>query len=90
MAWRTVVGLARLAAASAGIVALIARFVYGLGFHSFATTNYFGYLTMQSNFALVLVNLAAGVVALQCQRADRGGELRRKGHVPETDTTPQT
>jgi hypothetical protein len=65
MAWRTVVGLARLAAATAGIVALIARFVYGLGFHTFVTSNYFAYLTMQSAIALVLVNAAAGILILR-------------------------
>jgi hypothetical protein len=65
MAWRTVVGVARLAAALAGIVALIARFVYGLGFRSFVSTDYFGYLPMQSNIALVAVNVAAGILALR-------------------------
>ncbi|WP_210505265.1 Pr6Pr family membrane protein [Naasia sp. SYSU D00057] len=65
MAWRTVVGLARLLAAAAGVIALIARFVYGLGFRSFVSTDFFGYLTMQSNIALVAVNVAAGVLALR-------------------------
>lgn len=65
MAWRTVFGLARLAAALAGAVALVFRFIYGIGFHSFVTVDYFGYLTVQSNFAATLVGAAAGLLILR-------------------------
>jgi hypothetical protein len=65
MAWRTVVGLARISAALAGIVALVARFIYGLGFHTFVSADYFGYLTMQSNIALVAVHAVGGGLALR-------------------------
>ncbi len=53
MAWRTVIGLLRLAAAAAGIAALIARFFYGASFRTFVSTDFFGYLTVQSNMAAV-------------------------------------
>jgi hypothetical protein len=65
MAWRTVIGLLRLAAAAAGVVALVARFLYGLSFSSFASYDFFGYLTVQSNLAAVVVGASAGVLALR-------------------------
>lgn len=65
MAWRTVLGIARLTAALAGIVALVARFFYGLGFRSFNPVDYFAYLTVQSNIAAVLVGAIAGVHLLR-------------------------
>jgi hypothetical protein len=65
MAWRTVFGIARLAAALAGVVALIARFLYGLGFRSFNPVDYFAYLTVQSNIAAVIVGATAGVLLLR-------------------------
>ncbi|MCU1569317.1 MAG: hypothetical protein JWR33_58 [Naasia sp.] len=65
MAWRTAMGSARLLAAAAGIVALVARFLYGLGFPSFGSANYFAYLTMQSNIAAVVVSAVAGIRLLR-------------------------
>ncbi|WP_210481703.1 Pr6Pr family membrane protein [Naasia sp. SYSU D00948] len=71
MAWRTVIGLVRLAAATAGIVALVARFLYGASFRSFVSTDFFGYLTVQSNLAAVGVHLFAGMLALRGQAESR-------------------
>jgi hypothetical protein len=65
MAWRTVVGTARIAAATAGLVALIARFSYALSFRSFAGGDYFAYLTVQSNLAAVAIHLLAGIAILR-------------------------
>ncbi len=64
-ALRRGVGVVRLAVALTGIVALVARFVYGLDFITFTVANYFGYLTIQSNFAGVAIFLATGVHALR-------------------------
>lgn len=58
-------GVLRLATAVLGIVALTSRFVYGLGFSSFASQNFFGYLTVQSNMVAVVVCVMSGVVALR-------------------------
>lgn len=77
MGWRTVLGLLRLAAAAAGIVALVSRFFYGASFRSFVATDFFGYLTVQSNIAAVAVNLAAGTLILRGQAESRRfSELR--------------
>lgn len=65
MSTRRAIGIARLLAATVGIVALISRFSYGLGFRSFFAVNFFGYLTMQSNIAAVAVAITAGVTALR-------------------------
>ena len=65
MAWRTVVGTARLVAAAAGLIALTARFTYALGFRSFAGGDYFAYLTVQSNLAAVAIHTLAGVAILR-------------------------
>jgi hypothetical protein len=77
MAWRSVIGGLRLAAAAAGVLALIARFLYGASFRSFVSTDFFGYLTVQSNIAAIAVNVAAGTLALRGQTESRRfSELR--------------
>ena len=77
MPWRTVIGLLRLAAALAGILALVARFFYGAGFRTFVSTDFFGYLTVQSNIAAVAVHAFAGMLALRGQAESRRfSELR--------------
>ncbi len=58
-------GVLRLAIACLGVVALVGRFVYGLGFATFTTTNYFGYLTTESNVAAVVVFLLGARTALR-------------------------
>ncbi|HEY8588696.1 MAG TPA: Pr6Pr family membrane protein [Naasia sp.] len=65
MGWRTARGLWRLALAVTGLGALVARFLYGLGFRSFASVDYFGYLTVQSNAAAVAVFAWSGVTLLR-------------------------
>jgi hypothetical protein len=59
------VGVTRLAFALVCVVALVARFLWGLGSATFTASNFFAYLTMQSNIAFVLVSVVAGVVALR-------------------------
>ena len=65
MSARSAIGIARLLAATLGVVALVSRFGYGLGFRSFFAVNFFGYLTMQSNMAAVVVATIAGITALR-------------------------
>lgn len=60
-----VVGALRLLAAALGVVALIARFQYGLGFSVFIASNFFGYLTVQSNIMAIGLGVVSGVVALR-------------------------
>ncbi|BDI22369.1 Pr6Pr family membrane protein [Herbiconiux sp. L3-i23] len=65
MALRYTIGTVRLLAAATGVVALIARFIYGLSFRSFVSVDFFGYLTVQSNMAAVVVTAVAGITALR-------------------------
>lgn len=58
-------GLARLAGAALGAVALVARFEWGLGSATFSPDNFFAYLTIQSNIVFVLVTVVSGVAALR-------------------------
>jgi hypothetical protein len=62
---RRVVGALRLLAALVGVAALVARFQYGLGFSVFIASNFFGYLTVQSNIMAIGVGVVTGVVALR-------------------------
>lgn len=64
----TVVGLVRLLGAAVCAAALVARFVWGLGSVTFTASNFFAYLTIQSNIAFVAVTLTAGIVALRGPR----------------------
>ncbi len=68
---RVVVGLVRVLGAVLCTVALIARFVWGLGSVTFTASNFFAYLTIQSNMAFVVVTLLAGVIALRQRRDPR-------------------
>ena len=65
MTVRTAVGVTRLAFALVCVIALVARFLWGLGSATFTASNFFAYLTMQSNIAFVVVSLVGGVVALR-------------------------
>lgn len=65
MSARTAVGIIRLVFALVCSVALVARFVWGLGSATFTASNFFAYLTMQSNIAFVIVSVLAGIVALR-------------------------
>jgi hypothetical protein len=68
---RAVVGAVRVLGAVVCAGALAARFVWGLGSVTFTASNFFAYLTVQSNLAFVLVTLMAGIVALRSQRDPR-------------------
>jgi hypothetical protein len=65
---RTAVGLSRLVTAALCATALVARFIWGLGSVTFTASNFFAYLTIQSNIAFVLVSILAGVLALRGRR----------------------
>lgn len=54
-------GIARLAVAAVCLVALIFRFIWGLGSATFTPGNYFAYLTIQSNIAFVIVSAFSAV-----------------------------
>ncbi|PRY70596.1 hypothetical protein B0I08_101733 [Glaciihabitans tibetensis] len=58
---RTAFGLARLLAALVCIIALVARFYWGLGTATFNAPNFFAYLTIQSNIAFVVLAILSGV-----------------------------
>ena len=65
---RTAVGLVRLAGAIVCTIALVARFVWGLGSVTFTPANFFAYLTIQSNIAFTVITAIAAVVALRVAR----------------------
>lgn len=65
---RRVVGGLRLLAALVGVLALVARFQYGLGFSVFIASNFFGYLTVQSNIAAIALGIVSGAIALRRTR----------------------
>ncbi|MCM3780907.1 Pr6Pr family membrane protein [Microbacterium hydrocarbonoxydans] len=62
---RAVFGVLRLAAASVCIVALVHRMFWGLSSATIAGENFFAYLTVQSNCALVGVLLVGAVLAFR-------------------------
>jgi hypothetical protein len=62
---RSAFGYVRLALALACTVALVARFIWGLGSATFTASNFFAYLTIQSNMVFVVTQVVAGLVALR-------------------------
>lgn len=62
---RTTIGIVRLLTAAVCLVALTHRLFWGLGSQTIAGRNFFAYLTVQSNIALMLLLIAAGVVAFR-------------------------
>lgn len=68
---RTVVGIVRMVGAVVCAVALVARFIWGLGSVTFTASNFFAYLTIQSNLAFVVVMVVAGIIALRSPRDPR-------------------
>lgn len=62
---RAIFGMAHLVFATVCVVALIARFVWGLGSATFNASNYFAYLTIQSNMAFAAVSAIAGYFGLR-------------------------
>ncbi|WP_067195738.1 Pr6Pr family membrane protein [Microbacterium sp. XT11] len=60
---RTIFGVLRLAAAIVCLVALVHRLFWGLSSQTIAGDNFFAYLTVQSNCALVVVLVIGAVLA---------------------------
>ena len=56
---------ARFVLALSCAVALVARYLWGLGSATFRAGNFFGYLTIQSNIAFVVVSVLAAIIALR-------------------------
>lgn len=61
---RTIFGVLRLAAAVVCVIALVHRLFWGLSSRSIAGDNFFAYLTVQSNLALVAVLTLGALLAL--------------------------
>ena len=64
----TATGLGRFVVALVCSVALVFRYIWGLGSITFTPGNYFSYLTIQSNIAFVIVLVIGGVYALRPAR----------------------
>jgi hypothetical protein len=56
-------GAARLLVASVCAVALVARYIWGLGSATFEPGNFFGYLTIQSNLLFVAISVVSGTIS---------------------------
>ena len=62
---RAAFGALRLVMAVLCLIALVARFIWGLGSSTFTAGNFFAYLTIESNMVFVVVSVLAGVLALR-------------------------
>src|SRR5690606_1752727 len=62
---RAAFGMLRLVAAAVCVVALVHRLFWGLSSQTTAGENFFAYLTVQSNCALVVVALIGGLLAFR-------------------------
>lgn len=60
-----ILGAVRLAFAALCTVALVSRFIWGLGSITFDPGNFFAYLTIQSNLLFVVVSVVSGVKSLR-------------------------
>lgn len=65
---RTIVGAVRLAFAATCVIALVSRYIWGLGSATFSPDNYYAYLTIQSNIAFAATMVIAGASALRSER----------------------
>ena len=65
MTVRGALGICRLVVAFVTAVALVFRFIWGLGSATFTPGNYFAYLTIQSNLVFVVATAIAAVFALR-------------------------
>jgi len=63
----TATGLGRFAVALVCSVALVFRYIWGLGSITFTSGNFFSYLTIQSNIAFVAVLVVGGIHALKSE-----------------------
>ncbi|MBC7591298.1 MAG: Pr6Pr family membrane protein [Salinibacterium sp.] len=68
MSPRALAGAVRLAFAATCVIALVARFIWGLGSATFSPNNYYAYLTIQSNIAFTVIMIIAGIMALRVDR----------------------
>ena len=59
------IGATRLGLAAFAVVALVARFVWGLGSATFVPATFVGYLTVQSNIAYATIEVVAAIAALR-------------------------
>ena len=64
---RATFGALRLLMAAACLMALVSRFLWGLGSATFTPGNFFAYLTIQSSIIFFVVTVIAAVVALRGQ-----------------------
>lgn len=64
---RATFGALRLFMAAACLVALVFRFLWGLGSATFTPGNFFAYLTIQSSMLFLVVTVIAAIVALRGQ-----------------------
>lgn len=62
---RRIFGWSRLATAAVCIAALVHRMLWGMGSQTLAGSNFFAYLTIQSNTAFAVLAVVAGVIALR-------------------------
>lgn len=62
---RATFGALRLCMAAACLLALVSRFLWGLGSSTFTPGNFFAYLTVQSNILFLIVTVLAGAAALR-------------------------
>ncbi len=62
---RAAFGALRLLMAAAYVVALVFRFLWGLGSATFTPGNFFAYLTIQSSILFLTVTIIAAIVALR-------------------------
>ncbi|CAN5200288.1 hypothetical protein BH11ACT2_BH11ACT2_00540 [soil metagenome] len=62
---QSLVGALRLTIAITCLIALVGRYFWALGFGAFTATNYFGYLTIQSNMSFTVVTLIAAGFGLR-------------------------
>ncbi|MFB7249691.1 Pr6Pr family membrane protein [Microbacterium sp. NPDC056234] len=71
MRWRTIFGALRLLTAAVCLGALTHRLFWGLSSNTVAGDNFFAYLTVQSNCALVALLAVGGVLALRRENDPR-------------------
>ncbi|WP_409154955.1 Pr6Pr family membrane protein [Lacisediminihabitans sp. H27-G8] len=67
MKLRATFGALRLLMAAVCLVALVSRFLWGLGSATFTPGNFFAYLTIQSSMLFLVVTIIAAVVSLRGQ-----------------------
>jgi hypothetical protein len=64
---RATFGALRLLMAAVCLMALVSRFLWGLGSATFTPGNFFAYLTIQSNILFLVVTIIAAVITLRGQ-----------------------